>query len=118
MDMSLKLNLSYQAARSPEQVVEKPLDRSAEVSADSKQDAPAKVQGVDDVKSAVAEIEKFLSETRRNLQFSTDEESGKIVVKVIASDSGELIRQIPSEEALRIALSLSDVKSVLFDAKV
>ncbi len=116
MDMSLKLNLSYQVARSAEQVAEKPVARSAEVSADSKQDDPAKVQGVDDVKSAVAEIEKFLSETRRNLQFSTDEESGKIVVKVIASDSGELIRQIPSEEALRIAQSLSDVKSVLFDA--
>ena len=75
------------------------------------------MQGVDDVQNAVAEIEKFLSESRRNLQFSTDEESGKIVVRVIASDSGELIRQIPSEEALRIAHSLSDVNSILFDAK-
>ena len=118
MDMSVKLNLSYQAARQTEQVDEKPVVRPTEVSEDAKKDSPGKVQGVDDVKNAVAEIEKFLKETRRNLEFSTDEESGKIVVKVIASDSGELIRQIPSEEALRIAHSLSDVKSVLFDAKV
>lgn len=117
MDMSLKLNLSYQAARSAEQVAEKPVIRPAEVSDEGKKDYPLKVGGVDEVKSAVAEIEKFLKETRRNLEFSTDEESGKIVVKVIASDSGELIRQIPSEEALRIAHSLSDVKSILFDAK-
>ena len=118
MDMSVKLNLSYQATRQAEQAAEKPVSRLAEVSDESKKDAPVKVQGIDDVKSAVAEIEKFLKETRRNLEFSTDEESGKIVVKVIASDSGELIRQIPSEEALRIAHSLSDVKSILFDAKV
>ncbi|WP_264312178.1 flagellar protein FlaG [Pseudomonas putida] len=117
MDMNLKLNLSYQSARTAEQLADKPIAKSIGVSADSKKDDPVKVQGVDDVKSAVAEIEKFLSETRRNLQFSTDEESGKIVVKVIASDSGELIRQIPSEEALRIAHSLSDVNSILFDAK-
>ncbi|CAB5525337.1 flagellar protein FlaG [Pseudomonas putida] len=118
MDMSLKLNLSYQATRQAEQIAEKPVVRPAEVPEEGKKGDSVKVQGVDDVKNAVAEIEKFLNESRRNLEFSTDEESGKIVVKVIASDSGELIRQIPSEEALRIAHSLSDVKSVLFDAKV
>lgn len=118
MDMSVKLNLSYQAARQAEPVAEKSVVQPAEVFDEAKKDDPVKVQGVDDVKNAVAEIEKFLNETRRNLEFSTDEESGKIVVKVIASDSGELIRQLPSEEALRIARSLSDANSVLFDAKV
>ncbi|AFO48191.1 MULTISPECIES: flagellar protein FlaG [Pseudomonas] len=118
MDMSIKLNLSYQAARQSEQVAEKSIVESRGFSDDAKKDDSVSPQEVDDVKSAVVEIEKFLKETRRNLEFFTDEESGKIVVKVIASDSGELIRQIPSEEALRIAHSLSDVKSVLFDAKV
>jgi len=119
MDMSVKLNLSYQAARPAEQVAEKPVVRSTEQTKpeDDKKN-PLAVQDTDKVKSAVAEIEKFLKASQRNLEFSTDEESGKIVVKVIASDSGELIRQLPSEEALRIAHSLSDVNSVLFDAKV
>ncbi|WP_194788010.1 flagellar protein FlaG [Pseudomonas sp. UFMG81] len=119
MDMSVKLNLSYPAARSAEQVTEKPVARAADAFGDGeKKQDPVKVQDADKVKHAVAEIEKFLKETQRNLEFSTDEESGKIVVKVIASETGELIRQLPSEEALRIAHSLSDVKSVLFDAKV
>ena len=119
MDMSVKLNLSYPAARPAEQVAEKPVARSKEnvKPEDDKKDAKA-VQDADKVKHAVSEIEKFLKASQRNLEFSTDEESGKIVVKVIATDSGELIRQLPSEEALRIAHSLSDVKSVLFDAKV
>ncbi|MEC4875655.1 flagellar protein FlaG [Pseudomonas sp. NC26] len=119
MDMSVKLNLSYTGARSAEQVAEKPVVRSTEqVKPDDDKKDPLAVQDTDKVKSAVAEIEKFLKASQRYLEFSTDEESGKIVVKVIATDSGELIRQLPSEEALRIAHSLSDVNSVLFDAKV
>ena len=39
------------------------------------------------------------------------------VVKVIATDSGEVIRQIPSETALKLAQNLSDASSVLFDSK-
>ncbi|MFG0831072.1 flagellar protein FlaG [Pseudomonas sp. CJQ_7] len=119
MDMSVKLSLSYPAARSAEQVVEKPVARSTEdVKPESDKDDHQVVQDASKVKSAVSEIEKFLKASQRNLEFSTDEESGKIVVKVIATDSGELIRQLPSEEALRIAHSLSDVNSILFDAKV
>ncbi|MBA6114560.1 flagellar protein FlaG [Pseudomonas putida] len=125
MDMSVKLNLSYPAVRPAEQVGDKAVARSADApraNADTLEPkavtAAEKGSDAEKVKNAVTEIEKFLSSTRRNLQFSTDEESGKIVVKVIASETGELIRQLPSEEALRIAHSLSDVNSLLFDAKV
>jgi len=124
MDMSVKLNLSYPAARSTEPVADKPVARTADTLRGSDTLEPKAVSAAEKgteaekVKSAVSEIEKFLSSSRRNLEFSTDEESGKIVVKVIASETGELIRQLPSEEALRIAHSLSDVNSLLFDAKV
>ncbi|MFG0634945.1 MULTISPECIES: flagellar protein FlaG [Pseudomonas] len=123
MDMSVKLNLSYPAARSAEQVADKSVadksvTRSADINRDSDLQKPSVVNDAEKVRDAVSEIEKYFSSTRRNLEFSTDEESGKIVVKIIASDTGELIRQLPSEEALRIAHSLSDVNSLLFDAKV
>ncbi|MBP2261160.1 flagellar protein FlaG [Pseudomonas hunanensis] len=116
--MSVKLNLSYPAARSAEQVAEKPVAREAEHAKREVDEDSLAAKDAEKVKSAVSEIEKFLKASQRNLAFSTDEESGKIVVKVIATDSGQLIRQLPSEEALRIARSLSDVNSVLFDAKV
>ncbi|MCE0911099.1 MULTISPECIES: flagellar protein FlaG [Pseudomonas] len=119
MDMSVKLNLSYPAARSAEPVSDKPASGAVEGTAAFADKVPESKASPDaeKVRSAVSEIEKFLSSSRRNLEFSTDEESGKVVVKVIASDTGELIRQLPSEEALRIANSLNDVNSVLFDAK-
>lgn len=69
------------------------------------------------LKAAVQEIEKFVQSVKRNLEFSIDEASGKMVVKVIASDSGEVIRQIPNEEVLKLANSLNDANSLLFSAK-
>ncbi|MEK2608760.1 flagellar protein FlaG [Pseudomonas shirazensis] len=122
MDMSVKLNLSYPAVRPAEQVVDKPVTdtpvtRTADIKRIGDAKEPEAVIDAEQVRNAVSEIEKFLSTSRRNLEFTTDEDSGKIVVKVIASETGELIRQLPSEEALRIANSLSDVNSLLFDAK-
>ena len=54
---------------------------------------------------------------KRNLEFSIDEPSVKVFVKVIASGSGEVIRQIPNEEVLKLANSLNDASSLLFSAQ-
>ena len=118
MDMSVKMNLSYPAVRPAEQAGDKPAGRLAETPRDGDTPGLSMADEASKVKDAVSDIEKYLDSTRRNLKFSTDEESGKIVVKVIASETGELIRQLPSEEALRSANNLSDVNSILFDAKV
>ncbi|KAA0969259.1 flagellar protein FlaG [Pseudomonas sp. ANT_H12B] len=121
MDMSVKLNLSYQAAKPVEQASERPAVKSVEAVESitpAKESADSGLTEAEKVKSALKDIEKFLASSRRNLEFSADEESGRIIVKVIASETGELIRQLPSEEALKIAHSLSDVNSLLFDAKV
>lgn len=116
MDMSVKLNLSYPAAKPASNIAEKPAQTpqvdDVKAPAASKDADPAKL------KVAVQEIEKFVQSVKRNLEFSIDETSGKVVVKVIASESGEVIRQIPSAEALRLAESLHNASSVLFDANV
>jgi flagellar protein FlaG len=70
------------------------------------------------LKDAVQEIQKFVQSVRRNLEFSIDETSGEVVVKVIASETGEVVRQLPSAEAMKIADSLQSARSLLFDAKV
>lgn len=120
MDMSVKLNLSYpavkQAAPVADAAVEKPRTDAAPVALvkDEPKDA---VSEQDKLKMAVQEIEKFVQSVKRNLEFSIDEPSGKVVVKVIASDSGEVIRQIPNEEVLKLANSLNDASSLLFSAK-
>ena len=60
----------------------------------------------DDLKQAVSKLNDYVQNVQRNLQFSIDKESGATVVKVIDSKSEKIIRQIPTEETLRLARSL------------
>ncbi|MCY1186843.1 FlaG protein [compost metagenome] len=66
----------------------------------------------------MTDIQEFVQAAQRKLDFSIDDSTGRIVVKVIATDSGDVIRQIPSETALKLAQSLSQASSLLFDDKV
>ncbi|WP_313514348.1 flagellar protein FlaG [Pseudomonas sp.] len=68
----------------------------------------------DQLDSAVASMQDYAQSVKRNLDFHIDDSTGRVVVQVIASDSGELIRQIPSEEVLELAASLDDVRSLMF----
>jgi flagellar protein FlaG len=71
----------------------------------------------EEVETAVATIQDFVQSVRRSLNFSLEEGSGRVVVKVTDAGSGEVIRQIPSEEALQLAENLSEVRSLLFKAE-
>jgi flagellar protein FlaG len=127
MDISVKLSLSYPAVPLMPLVADKsaavaPLVRapmpaaSAESNADTSKKSDS--ENSEALKTAVQDIQKYVQSVRRNLEFSIDEASGKVVVKVIASETGEVVRQLPSAEALKIADSLQNAHSLLFDAKV
>ena len=72
---------------------------------------------VEQVEKAAARIQQFVSEQQRSLRFQVHEGSGRTVIRVIHPDSGDLIRQIPSDEALRISASLQEQGLRLFSAK-
>lgn len=59
---------------------------------------------------AVSQMNDHVQNLQRNLQFSVDEKTGKEVVTVIDKVSEEVIRQIPSEEALALAHRLAENK--------
>lgn len=69
------------------------------------------------VESAVSAIHEFVQSVRRNVNFTLEDASGRVVVKVTDASSGDIIRQIPSEEALQLAESLEEVRSLLFKAE-
>lgn len=59
-------------------------------------------QGVplESVKSAAATGNSILQATNRNLEFQVDDSTKKVVVKIVDSQSGKVLRQIPSEDML------------------
>lgn len=74
---------------------------------------------------AVQEIQTFLQAQNRNLAFSVDKDTNRSVVTVKDSTSGDVIRQIPSDEVLRLAERIKDLQQdigssvgVLFNKQV
>ena len=63
----------------------------------------------------VKQIESFLKGNERSLRFSVDEHTGRTVISVRDAASGDLIRQIPGEEALRLAQALANGAKSLMD---
>lgn len=70
------------------------------------------------LQTALSEMTAHVQNLQRALQFSVDEDSGETVVKVIDSDTKEVIRQIPSEELLAIANRLRSTAGVLLAESV
>lgn len=70
------------------------------------------------VKSAAEQINKFLQQFDRNLQFSVDDDTGVNIVRVIDTQSQEVIRQMPTEEMLAIAKALDKLQGLLIKDKV
>ena len=60
----------------------------------------------EELKNAVSDINKAMRESKQNLEFSIDSDTKMPMVKLVDSDTGVLIRQIPSEETLAIARSI------------
>lgn len=52
------------------------------------------------VRQAVEEMQSRVQMVRRDLQFTIDEDTQEVVIKVLDRESGEVVRQIPSEEVL------------------
>ena len=60
------------------------------------------------VEAAVAKIASYAEGLTRNLNISVDEQSGDFVVRVQNAATEELVRQIPSEEVMKISQAIGD----------
>ncbi|WP_342119396.1 flagellar protein FlaG [Pseudoduganella sp. OTU4001] len=68
----------------------------------AKEAAPSKK----DVEEAVAKLNKTVQDRAQALEFSIDNDSNRTIVKVIDQSTKEVLRQIPTPEALQIAKSI------------
>lgn len=77
--------------------------------------APVEVRKIE---SVTKQIDSFLRSINRSLQFRLDDATGQMIVTLRDSETGEVIRQVPGEDALRIAQRIEDGLSTLLDEKV
>jgi len=69
------------------------------------------------IQAAARTIDSFVRDMGRSLDFRVDSSSGKQIVRVSNPQTGEVVRQIPNEEAVQIARSLNYLQSVLVSIK-
>lgn len=65
----------------------------------------------EEVVQAVTQIADYVQSISRDLQFRVDEQIGTTVITVVDSETDEIIRQIPAEEAVSLARYIAEVRS-------
>lgn len=62
----------------------------------------------------VSDLNSLVHDLHRELRFSVDRDSGDTVVKVVDSETDEVLRQIPSEDVMRLRKRLEDAAGMIF----
>jgi len=71
----------------------------------------------EELEAIVDKMQESVNVMQRNLNFSIHDTTGTTVVKVMDAGSGEVIRQMPTEDALVLAERLDEMRSLLFEAR-
>ena len=69
------------------------------------------------MKQVVESINKQLQPTAGNIEFSVDQDSGKVVIKIVDKKTETVLMQIPSEQALEIAKYIGKFQGLLIKEK-
>ena len=68
---------------------------------------------LEQVNQAVSDLNKSSQTKSQGLEFSVDNDSKRTIVKVVDQTTKEVLRQMPSQEALEIAKALDTTKGLL-----
>ncbi|MCX2780126.1 flagellar protein FlaG [Microbulbifer thermotolerans] len=113
VDSNTPAQLSYLAAR---QRVEKVLAQFS-VAPDGERSASESLAvSEQDLVKAVQQVNEVLRSY--GVEFESSEDTGRIIIRLVDRESGEVIRQIPPEEALNAAQRLEEVRGRLLSLQV
>jgi flagellar protein FlaG len=71
----------------------------------------------DAMQAAVQQIQGYLQDSNRNMNVALDETTGYYVARVTNSQTGEVVRSIPSDETLRIAHNIEMMRGMLVNQR-
>ena len=92
------------AKAAPKQEVPSQAERRAEAEAQRRE-----------LKQAIERMNQQAIKDGRKLNFAMDEVTDQMVITVRKAESGEVIRQIPSEAVLRVAHNMEQLKGLVHD---
>ena len=105
-DVGLKVVKADSQSPSPTTGSESVADQIAQqqdVAVQKEQAKESRAQIEEKLTQQVSKMNEYVQSIQRDLNFSVDDSSGEVVVKVFNRQTSELIRQFPTEEALKLA---------------
>ena len=79
------------------------------------------IQKSDEIRKEISELvtklNQEMSPLSRDVKFGYNEDIGQLMVNVIDANTGDIIRQMPSEEAIKIMTKMKELIGMLFDKK-
>jgi flagellar protein FlaG len=70
------------------------------------------------LEQAIAKLNDQMQQTQRRLGFSVDQETDRIMVRVMNKETGELVRELSPEAVVRMADAVGPIKGGLFDEQL
>lgn len=89
--------------------------RAAEETQKPQQEEVDPSKAMESFKKMLEKLSRFF---KTEAQFTIEREPNMIIVKIKDIETGEIVRQIPPEVAVRIAKNLQELIGILFDEKV
>lgn len=75
--------------------------------------APSRSAELEQTKQAVQDIERMMKLFSQNVEFSYDSDAHRTIMRVVDQQTKEVIRQVPTQEALEIAKALEKIQDML-----
>lgn len=76
------------------------------------------LEGKPDDSEKIQQVQNALAEHNINLRFRRDENSNQLVVEMIDSKTGDVIRQMPSEVSLKLGAAFAKLQGQLVDEHI
>ena len=118
-DLHLKVENSHQAKLTDTNVSE--TKKSGQQNIDKQVSEEKKVFDEKEVKKKIEEVTEELNKEmdilNTTIRFHFDDKTDEIYVTVIDTKDNRVIRQIPSEEVMKLAVKMRELVGMLFDEK-
>jgi len=75
-------------------------------------------RSTEEIKKDLDAVNDQLKAMNRSIQFSIDNTTNEVIVKIVDQNTGEVIRQIPPENMVKIRDSLANMTGLIVEKKV
>ena len=77
--------------------------------------APREVVSRESIEKMVKDANSMMKQLNNHLEFTVDNETKDLIVKIVATDTKRVIREIPPEEIRELRQKLRELSGLIFD---